>query len=212
MIIGQREPDWNMEELDYLEAKQKAESGALVAYQPEKVTHEALNGMGPAVALGQWGMSEVIHECLNTIDWKRELDSFQVGLVARMQVEGLPIGHGNKTQGEAIQRRVAQMLAGVDATPSLRRREPTEESVHDGHLFSDAQKQELLQKLLGGRYTMKHAEAGDVVGHVERHAHRNEGYFPEDGNSLVRTVRALIPVGPPGGAKTSRRMQARTTA
>ena len=58
----------------------------------------------------------------------------------------------------------------------------------------DRQTQSLMQKLLAGEYAkFKWPGENDVLGHVERHVHRNDSFYPDDEKSLLEKVRSILP-------------------
>lgn len=62
------------------------------------------------------------------------------------------------------------------------------------------QAQVLMQKLFAGNYgNFKTPGQHDILGHVERHVHRNDSFYPDDEKSLLEKVRSILPI-----EKTSR--------
>ena len=172
---GRAQKTWTDEEKQYL--KEKAErSQRSLEYEPMELSRETLAGMGPATASDEWGMSEMLGERL---------------LLARKHLDREFIQWDSKEQK-------ADVMAVVEKLKASRRTKSTEGDKKNASTASgndDQQAQALMQKLFGGSYDkFKRVGEKDILGHVERHVHRNDSYYPNDEKSLLETVRSILPV------------------
>lgn len=188
-------PDWTTDELTYLESKEQSNMKTMVAFQPAPISKEALSGMGPALAVGERGMSEAVQEKLRIIEKTREVESERLEMLARMRINGMKVDCRSKRESDALEQRVKQILDGGD------------QQSEDSHPISDEQKEGFTRKLLGGGYILRHADAGDVVGNVERLANRNTSYLPEDESSLLQKFKTMLPAVQAAAAKKPARAQ-----
>lgn len=128
-------------------------------------------------------MLEAVQAKLGIIEKKREQDLERLETLARMRIAGMKADCRSKQEIEALEERVRQILAG-DSNPQL----------EDSHQIAEEDKDAFLQRLLGGEYHMRHPSEGDVAGDVERQAHRNTSYLPEDGKLLLQKFETLLPM------------------
>lgn len=167
----------NEEEKEYVEKKRERESVKSTAFDPGNIARDTFSGVGPAVVSGEWGMSEVLGEGL---------------LLAKRHLEGDYIEWDSKEQKADVMTLV-ERLKGFDKKASL----PAVE----------AEQQNLMQKLLGGRYEFTKPQIGKgILGDVARYADRNESYFPDDQRSLLEKVRSIMP--PDQGDRTGKSAKA----
>ena len=178
----QNDPEWNSQELDYLKWKEQSNIQPVATFQPKPVSQEILSGSGPALAVGELGMVESVQEKLGIIEKKRELDQERLETLARMRIGGMKVDCRSKQESEALEKRVQQILAG-DSNPQP----------GDSHPIAEEDKVAFCQRLLGGEYNMRQPSEGDVAGDVERQAHRNTSYLPEDGKVLLQKFETLLP-------------------
>lgn len=175
--------DWNDDERRYIAAKVAKETEKPVVYQPEEVTQESLIGMGPALALGTWGMSEVVEERLRRLQWKRDQNAEELETLAKMHIERKHLWL-SKERMEEVELRAKQILAGtITNEPGVG---------GEDHVLSEEVKTEMMRKLLGGRYVLPHHALGDVMRDIKRLACRNGSYFPEDTASLTQKAKTLL--------------------
>ena len=168
-------PVWNDEEKEYFKQKEAAEAQKTLPFNPEDVSVNTYTGVGPALVSGIHGMSEVLGERLllaqkyldgGFIQWdSKEQRADVMTLVERLKIKEEEVKH-DKPAGNN------------NSLPSI----------------TEAQTQELMQKLLGGKYTMVKPRPGkDILGNVAMHVDRNESYFPADQESLLEKVRSILP-------------------
>ena len=175
---GPQKEIWTEEEQQYLNEKAERKSPKAVEYEPVEFGRETFTGMGPATASDEWGMSEMLGERLllarkyldrEFIQWdSREQKADVMAVVEKLKA----VRGAKRTVGDEKKAKEATSVSG------------------DG----DQQAQALMQKLFGGSYDkFKRLGEKDVLGHVERHVHRNDSYFPDDEKSLLEKVRSILP-------------------
>lgn len=157
-------------------------------FEPASITQETYSGIGPALASGTFGMSEVLGEQL---------------LMAKKYLEGGFIQWDSKEQK-------ADVMTLAESLKTLEEQEAHSQDGEKGKSLSaktEKQTQELMQKLLGGKYEMMKPQPGkDVLGNVARHINRNESYFPDDQRILLEKVKSILPTETGrGGGKSARR-------
>lgn len=159
---------YNEEEKEYTKQKRVEETTQSIAYEVTDVNRESFGGLGPAVVSGEWGMSEVLGGRL---------------LLARSLLNGEYVEWHSKEQKADVMTLVEKLKDEKkrNTSPSL-------------SAEAEQQTQNLMQKLLGGKYEFTKPQQGrDILGNVARHADRNESYFPMDQQSLLEKVRGLMP-------------------
>ena len=166
------------EEHQYLKETAELKSQKPVQYEPVEFSKETFSGMGPATVSDEWGMSEMLGERVrlaeNFIDrefiqWdSKEQKADVMAVVAKLKA----VREGRKPNGNDQEAK--------EASPTSR----------NGH----QQAQALMQKLFAGEYAkFKRLREDDVLGHVERHVHRNDSFYPEDEKSLLEKARSILP-------------------
>lgn len=175
---GAREQTWTEEELQYLKEKAERKSPKAFKYEPLEFSRETFTGMGPATASDEWGMSEMLGERL---------------LLARKYLDREFIQWDSKEQK-------ADVMAVVEKLEAVRRGEKPivdadiAETASPTSGNADKQAEAVMQKLIAGEYAKFKSLGGkDVLGHVERHVHRNDSFYFKDEKSLLEKVRSIIP-------------------
>lgn len=160
----------NDKEKEYLKQKRAREAAKSVAYEPGDVGQNTFSGVGPAVASGERGLSEVLGERL---------------LLAKQHMDG-----------EYVEWHSREQKADVMTLVGRLKREAKKPGRRRGVAEARLQTQSLIQKLLEGRYQFtRPQQREDIVGNVERHTDRNESYYPADQQSLLEKVKSLMPAG-----------------
>ena len=169
--------EWTAEERQYLKEKAERESQKPLTFEPVEHSRENFAGMGPATASDEWSMSEMFRERL---------------VLAKKYLDQGTLQWDSKEQK-------ADVMAVVEKLKAVRGGNPNEvmETAKTISLMSgngDQQAQALMQKLFAGEYEkFKRLEQNDVLGHVERHVHRNGSFYPGDEKSLLEKVRSIMP-------------------
>lgn len=164
---------YNEEEKEYIKQKRIREATKSTAYEPGDVKQETFSGLCPAVVSGETGMREVLGGKL---------------LLARRFLDREHVEWHSKEQK-------ADVMTLVEMLKEEKKRTPSSSSSSSVDAEAEHETQNLMQKLLGGRYEFtKPQQEKDILGHVARHTDRNESYFPMDQQSLLEKVRSLMPV------------------
>lgn len=149
---------------------------------------EALRGCGPALALGTWGMSEIVEERLARIEGKRDNIAEWVEFWAKKMVAGEHVSCPSSCWKAAVHR--AEQLqaaargqqqephnssATAAASPSVTSLADIADDSNNNdttgndwnnppHVFSDEQKDALMRKLVGGNYELIGSGNGSSIG------------------------------------------------
>lgn len=174
-----KKENWTPEERQYLKEKEERKSQFKVReYEPVEFSREAFIGVAPATASDDLGMSEILGERL---------------LLARKYLDREFIQWDSKEQKAdvmAVVEKLKAVRAGGKRNGGVEKAETALLTSGNGH----QQAQTLMQKLVAGEYAkFKRLGENDVLGHVERHLHRNDSFYPGDEKSLLEKVRSIMP-------------------
>lgn len=176
---GPKKENWTIEERQYLKEKEERKIPFKVQeYEPVELNREALIGMAPATASDDLGMSEILGERL---------------LLARKYLDREFIQWDSKEQKAdviAVVEKLKAVRAGVKHNGGVKKAETGSLTSGNGH----QQAETLMQKLIAGEYAkFRRLGENDILGHVERHLHRNDSFYPDDEKSLLEKVRSIMP-------------------
>ena len=177
-LIDFKAKDWTAEELQYLEEKKERKSESKVReYEPEKLSKEIFVETAPATASDELGLTTMLGERL---------------LLATKYLDREFIQWDSKEQK-------ADVMAVVEKLKAVRRGgNPVAktESTSPKPVNGDQQARFLMQKLIAGKYAaFRKLGENDTLGHVKRHVHRNDSFYPEDERSLLEKVKSIMPAG-----------------
>ena len=164
---------WSAEEKEYFEEKREREAAKVKEYDP-KLPQADLNSVRPAMVSGPRGMGALLGDRL---------------LLARRLLNNDIIIWESKEQK-------ADVTTLAEILKAERQAKSTQEGGNKTTTLSDTQAQTdaLMQKLWGGKYELvRPKQEKDIIGHVARQADRNESYYPEDEESLLKKIRSLLP-------------------
>ena len=170
------EEPWTIEEQQYLQDKE-LESQKSLEYAPMEFVRETLTGTWPATASDELSTSEMLRGRL---------------LLARRYLDREFISWGSREQK-------ADVMALAEKLKGVREAKPTdgdEATSRESTLVSgngDQQVQALMEKLFRGAYGKIKKGRCEVLTHVERHALRNDSYYPPDEKVLLEKVKNLLP-------------------
>ena len=170
--IRDEEP-WTHEEQQYLQDKE-LESQKALEYAPKEFGRETLTETWPATASDELGTSEMLRERL---------------LMARRYLDRDFISWGSREQK-------ADVMALAEKLKAVREAKPTDgvqETSREPTLVSDQKVQALMEKLFRGAYGKIKRGRCEILTHVERHALRNDSYYPLDEEVLLEKVKSLLP-------------------
>lgn len=171
------------------ELEQLEEAGEPKEYEPPtEISLGSLAGYGPAISMGEFGMSEVVGDRVRGALGKLEGERERREALSKIWVEGKNYRYRSKDEREAVEHLVQK------AQPGLRDQQDEDDN---GDLLTPEQGNQLVEQLFPGSYTVGGKEGG-VFGELRRKLGVNESYLPEDGEKVVKKVRALMP-GQGGG-------------
>ena len=170
------EEPWTIEEQQYLQDKER-ESQKALEYTPMEFGRETLTETWPATASDELGTSEMLRERL---------------LLARRYLDRDFISWGSREQKADVMA-LAEKLKAVreGKTTDGDQETPMEPALVSGN--GDQQVQALMEKLFRGAYGKIKKGRCEVLTHVERHALRNDSYYPPDAKVLLEKVEYLLP-------------------
>ena len=176
-----REGNWTAEERQYLEEKKERESESKAqVYEPENLSKKLFTGIAPATASDDLDLSEILGERLLLA--KKYLDRGFIQWDSKEQ----------KADVMAVVEKLKAVRRGGNPKGNVTKTESALPKSADG----DQQAQSLMQKLIAGEYAaFRKLGETDILGHVERHVHRNDSFYPQDEKSLLEKVRSIMPAG-----------------
>ena len=167
------EEKWTEEEQQYMKERAERKAPKNLDHEPLEYDKETFTGMGPATASDGWGLSEMLGERL---------------LLARKYLDHDFVQWDSREQKADVMAVVKKLKAVRQGHPPVSPR-PLQSGSGD-----DEQAQALMQKLVAGEYAkFKQIGGNDVLGHVERHVHRNDSFYPDDERSLLEKVKSIMP-------------------
>ena len=175
---GTNQEVWTEEEQQYFKEQAELKAPKPLDYEPVDYNRDTFAGVVPAIASDEWSMSEMLGERL---------------LLARKYLDGEFIQWDSKEQKADVMA-VVEKLSAVERGGRLKGDVKTADTASTMAEDGNQPVQSLMQKLCAGEYTkFKSLEGKDVLGHVERHVHRNDSFYPDDEKSLLRKVRSILP-------------------
>ena len=176
-----KEENWTAEERQYLEERKERKSESKVrVYEPETLSKEIFTRTAPATASDELGLGKMLGERL---------------LLATKYLDREFMQWDSKEQKAdvmAVVEKVKAVRRGGNPKRDVAKTESASPKPENG----DQQAQTLMQKLIAGEYAaFRKLGENDILGHVERHVHRNDSFYPEDEKSLLEKVRSIMPAG-----------------
>ena len=176
---------------------------------------ETLRGHGPALASGPWGMSEIVEERLARIEEKmhniaRWMEFWVAADYVQCPPNGWNAGKHWAEQSRAVARgqrqRHSSFATSVASSSWWDAADDSNNNAIDDcwnkqpHVFTEEQRDALVRKLVGGSYEIIGIGSENKISRgnwfdeqvLQRHAARNETYFPEDVDALVKKARMLV--------------------
>lgn len=177
--ISQVKEDWEADELDYLEKKLQSEQVEYQEFTPDVVNLETLAGMGPAVAMSDWGMSEVVGDKLIRLEKMKELENPPP--LARLTRRPLPSSTTAAEESGIPEQKDQNRVKGL-------------KKMADSRPLTAQRKGSLVKQLLSGQYPMMGAKEskGPVIDGVWKYGSRNETYLTSNVSKLVKKVARLV--------------------
>lgn len=177
---SQAKEDWEVDELDYLEKKLQSEQVDYQEFTPDVVNLETLAGLGPAIAVSEWGMSEVVGDKLIRLEKMKELE--KPPPLARLTRPTPPSSTAPADESGAPEQKDQNKAKGL-------------EKMTDPRPLTAQRKGSLVKELLSGQYPMMGAKQskGPVIDGVWKYGNRNETYPTSNASKLVKKVARLVP-------------------
>lgn len=185
--------------VEYTEAEKKYRTdkrtkalGRDEPYQIRDVNRESLVGDGPAVAMGEFGMSELVEEWLRLLARK----SMMGGMAGRENVIKRALtGKFVMFETEREKQEVLAEVERISKRFAELRSEETGEIVEAKATefvgLEETERKAVVEGLLKGQYRFTEKGAEGLPAHLMRSASRNETYRLKDGSVLLEKVRAL---------------------
>jgi len=149
---------------------------------PAEISLESLTGYGPRLSVGKFGMVEVVGDRVRGAVGKLERERERREVLSKAWTEGENYKYRSKDEREAVEHLVQKAQRG-----------PQGEGEEDkGDLLTSEQRDQLVERLFRGSYTIGGKEGG-AFGELRRKLDVNGSYLPKDGEKLVKKVRALMP-------------------
>lgn len=178
---SQVKEDWEADELDYLEKKLQSEQAEYQEFTPDAVNLDTLTGMGPAVAVTDWGMSEVVGDKLIRLEKMKQLEKRPplARLTRRTPPPSTTAADESGTSEQKDQNKVNKGL----------------KKMADSDPLTAQRKGSLVKQLLSGQYPMMSAKQskGPIIDGVWKYGSRNETYLTSNASKLVKKVARLVP-------------------
>ena len=182
------------EEIAYMTEKTQREKPVPIPCDPADISTDALVGGGPAVIVGQWGMSELVEERLNRMAPAGLNDAgIRRQDLARELLRGSVVRFKDEEEKDSVLA-MAESIATKEAELKSEAKGELIESEFAGfEPFGEDWKVRFSANTLKGEYELlgnigKEGDPQDLV----RNTRRNETYLPKDGDSLAARVRSLL--------------------
>ncbi|KAI4168451.1 MAG: hypothetical protein LQ343_006402 [Gyalolechia ehrenbergii] len=162
-------------------------------YTPTEITLESLQGMGPALACGEWGMSETVGEKMIQVNKAQTEYDERINELAQKWAEGVFCHFRSKQERDHTTKTVERNLAGVGDNAKLGEEKDKEKmGLMDTRMEEETRK--LATRLLKGDYYIGPLGKGPTAEFLERYTSKNETYLPKDRQSLAGKVNTLLPL------------------
>ncbi|KAI4225736.1 MAG: hypothetical protein L6R36_003699 [Xanthoria steineri] len=162
-------------------------------YMPRDQSLGTLQGMGPALACGEWGMNETIGERLIQVNRKQDEYDERIEELAQKIGEGDFCHFTSKQERADTMKTVERNLAGQGENAKLDEEQETEKmALMDARMAEERAK--LATRLLKGDYYVGPLGKGPTAELLERYTQKNETYMPKDSQALAGKIRTLLPL------------------
>ncbi|KAL8658685.1 MAG: hypothetical protein Q9202_007483 [Teloschistes flavicans] len=166
------------------------------SYTPATPSLDILEGRGPAIACGEWGMSETVIDTLKQVNLYQEAYDKRISQLAKTWEAGNFCQFLNAKEKEDVLKTVERNVAGQDGNAPLD--ETKEKEIME--LVDTRMKEErakLATRLLKGDYYIGPLGKGPTAELLERYTRKNETYLPKDCQALAGKVGTLLPLDQP---------------
>ncbi|KAI4179973.1 MAG: hypothetical protein L6R41_007533 [Letrouitia leprolyta] len=204
----EEDSDLTDEEIKYLETKDTSDyndtslegraskytrSYKYKTYTPAAITMDSLQGMGPAFAFGERGMSETFGDKMIQVNKDQAEYDKRVNDLAQKWAEGEFCHFRSKQEREHTTKTVERNLAGTGDNARLdEEKEKEKMELMDTRMAEETEK--LATRLLKGEYHIGPLGKGPTADLLERYTARNESYLSKDRQSFVEKISTLLPL------------------
>ncbi|KAL8932996.1 MAG: hypothetical protein Q9216_006571 [Gyalolechia sp. 2 TL-2023] len=162
-------------------------------YTPTEISLDSLQGMGPALACEEWGMSETVGEKMIQVNKAQTEYDERINELAQKWAEGEFCHFRSKQERNHTMKTVERNLAGIGDNAKLdEEKEKEKMSLMDRRMEEETEK--LATKLLKGEYYVGPLGKGPTAELLERYTLKNETYLPKDRQSLAGKISTLLPL------------------
>ncbi|KAL9576435.1 MAG: hypothetical protein Q9212_007098 [Teloschistes hypoglaucus] len=200
------------EEIAYFRSREEGESygdsmfqggTAQYARKPRSTTYtpaipslETFEGQGPAIACGEWGMSETVIDTLKRVNLHQDEYDERISKLAQLWEAGEFCQFRNPREKEDTLKTVERNLAGQGDNAALdEMKEKERMELVDTRMKEERAK--LATRLLKGDYYIGPLGKGPTAELLERYTRKNETYLPKDSLALAGKIGTLLPLGHP---------------
>ncbi|KAL9029775.1 MAG: hypothetical protein Q9196_002017 [Gyalolechia fulgens] len=162
-------------------------------YTPTEISVDSLQGMGPALACGERGMSETVGERMIQVNKDQAAYDERISELARKWAEGEFCHFRSKRERDHTTKTVERNLAGVgDNAKRDEGKEKEQMGLMDTRMEEEVGK--LATRLLRGEYSIGPLGKGPTAELLERYTTKKETYLPKDRQSLAGQISTLLPL------------------
>ncbi|CAL8575268.1 hypothetical protein XPA_001203 [Xanthoria parietina] len=162
-------------------------------YMPRDMSLDTLQGMGPALACGEWGLNETIGERLIQVNRKQDEYDERIEELAQKIGQGEFCHFTSKQERVDTMKTVERNLAGQGENATLDEDQEKEKmALMDARMAEERAK--LATRLLKGEYYVGPLGKGPTAELLERYTQKNETYMPKDSQALAGKIRTLLPL------------------
>ncbi|KAL8732653.1 MAG: hypothetical protein Q9166_002628 [cf. Caloplaca sp. 2 TL-2023] len=162
-------------------------------YKPAETSADTLQGMGPALACGEWGMSETVGERIIQVNKAQDEYDARISDLAQKFSEGEFVHFNSKQERIDTLKTVERNLAGQGDNAELdEEKEKEKMEIMDTRMTEE--RKNLATRLLKGDYYIGPLGKGPTAQLLERYTRRNETYMPKDREALARKIGTLLPL------------------
>lgn len=186
-------------------ATKHTRSNQYKTYTPTDISDDSLQGMGPALALGERGMSETFGDKMIQVNKNQAEYDKRVEDLAQKWAEGEFCHFRSKQERDHTTRTVERNLAGLGDNAELdEEKEKEKTELVDTRMAEETER--LATRLLKGEYHIGPLGKGPTAELLERYTSRNETYLTKDRQSLAEKVGSLLPLKTaPSSAQSARK-------
>ncbi|KAL8637533.1 MAG: hypothetical protein Q9228_005206 [Teloschistes exilis] len=168
-------------------------------YTPAIPSLETFEGQGPAIACGEWGMSETVIDTLKRVNLLQDEYDERISQLARTWEAGEFCQFRNPQEKEDTLKTVERNLAGQgDNAPLDETKEKERMELVDTRMKEE--RANLATRLLKGDYYIGPLGKGPTAELLERYTRKNETYLPKDSLALAGKISTLLPLDQPSPA------------